>query len=219
MAANAREVTTPSSTAMNTLREKEHQMLIQIDGVGNELASVLLDAFGSLYGIQQAAASHWGSLTEVEGISENVASGFFDRMSDAGVMDAARKVSPDGYRRAQHAEMYRRTEDGHTGEFAIVDVSQVLAGMAVPALRVKFEPTTSAYDPPSGETPTLTTRIPQGTQAYRAYLKYLELPSNAWGCSPIEIAQQYRDRIEGRTVPFDYQNGFVVKLRDGNYQV
>jgi hypothetical protein len=35
----------------------------------------------------------------------------------------------------------------------------------------------------------------------------------------MEVAQRYSDRIEGRTVPFRYQDGFVIELPDGHYHV
>jgi hypothetical protein len=214
-----KRLTTPSSNAVAAVRESDHQLLTQIDGVGDELATALLDAFGSQYGVQRAATNHWSSLVKVKGISEAAAAEFRDRMEKAGALRPAHRASADAVRRAHRAEIHQRVKDGSTGQFTIVGVGQVVAGIAVPALRFKLEPVAGDYDPPSGETPILTTRVPQGTQAYRAYLEYLELPSNAWECTPIEVCQQYRDRIERRALPFRYQDGFVVELHDGHYHI
>jgi hypothetical protein len=158
-----REFTTPSSNAVAAAREADHRILTQIDGVGNEIATALLDTFGSRYGVQRAATSHWGSLIEIEGISEATATEFRDQMEEAEALRPTHEASADAVRRTRRAEIHRRGKNGHTGEFAIVDVGQEAAGVAVPLLRLKLEPVAGAYDSASGETPTLTTRIPKGT--------------------------------------------------------
>lgn len=213
------DLETPSSNAIASVRQTEHRILREIEGIGRQLASDLLDAFGSHYGIQQAATNHWGSLVAVDGISQEMAAEFRDRMEEANVLDPAHQASADAVRRALHAEINRRVDHDGAGEFEIVDVGQVVAGMAVPALCLKLEPVGSDYDSPSGDTPTLSTRFPQGTEPYEALLAHLELPSHAWQSAPETVRRDFRDRIEGRTIPFHYQRGFVAKLDSELYHI
>ena len=213
------DLETPSSTAIAAARQTDHRILMDVKGVGRDLATTLLDAFGSRYGVQQAATNHWGSLAAVDGISEEMAVEFRDRMEDAEALGPAHRASADAVRRAHRAEINRRVDHDGTGEFTIVDIGQVVAGMAVPALRLKLEPVGSDYDAPSGETPTLTTRIPQDTNAYESLLAHLELPSHAWQFSPEEVSKKFSDRIEDRTMAFYYRSGFVVELDSELYHI
>ena len=213
------DLETPSSDAIAAARQTDHQTLMKIEGVGRDLATTLLDAFGSRYGVQQAATNHWSSLAAVDGISEGMASEFRDRMEDAEALGPTHRASADAVRRAHRAELNRRTDHDSAGEFTIVDIGQVVSGMAVPALRLKVEPVSSDYDAPSGETPTLTTRVPQGTDAYESLLTHLELPSHAWKFSPEAVSRKFSDRIKGRTMSFYYRRGFVVKLDSAFYHI
>jgi|AntDeeMetageno50_2_1112565.scaffolds.fasta_scaffold02185_3 hypothetical protein len=213
---------TPSSNAVAAARKDDHKILTQIDGVGDELVTKLLDRFGSPYGVQQAAAKEWETLTEIEGISEAAAVEFHDRMLEAGVPE--QEPSADTVRRGHRAKVYHRAGQDHRGEFEVVDVGQEVAGIAVPSLFLKVSPVGDGYDHPTNHKsactgPTLTTRVPRGTQPYRAFLEHFELPTDAWECPPQEVAEQYHDRIVGRTLPFEFEDGFVVELSSGRYHI
>ena len=142
------DLETPSSTAIAAARQSDHRTLMEIEGVGRDLATMLLDAFGSRYGVQQAATNHWGSLVTVDGISEEMAAEFRDRMEDADALGQTHRASADAVRRAHRAELNRRVDHDGAGEFTIIDIGQVVAGMAIPALRLKVKPVSSDYDSP-----------------------------------------------------------------------
>ena len=63
----------------------DHELLTQIDGIGDERANRLLAHFGSGRKVAQSACRYWNELTKVDGISETEARGLFDKMQDAGV--------------------------------------------------------------------------------------------------------------------------------------
>lgn len=213
------DLETPSSNAIASARQTDHRILMEIEGVGRHLATELLDLFGSRYGVQQAATRHWGTLECVDGISRSMAIDFQDRMEEADALIPNREEGEDAIRRAHRAEMNRRVEGESAGEFTILDVKQVVAGLTVPAMWIKVEPVSADFDAPSGKTPHLFTRCPQGTDVYEALLAHLELPSHTWQSSPESVIREFRDRIEGRTMPFHYQHGFVVKLDSELYQI
>jgi hypothetical protein len=66
--------------------------LTEIDGVGDVLGGRIAECFEgetgyqTLRNVSHAAASAWGQLAEVNGISDDRARGFFDEMQDAGVL-------------------------------------------------------------------------------------------------------------------------------------
>lgn len=134
---------TPSSAAVAAARKADHEILTQIDGVGDELATKLLDRFGSLHGVQQAAARQRESLTEIKGINEAAAVEFHGRMLEAGVQE--KEPSADAVRRGHRAKVYHRADQNHQGEFEVVDVGQEVAGIAVPSLFLKLNPIGDAY--------------------------------------------------------------------------
>lgn len=221
-ASTERTYTTPSSNAVAAAREADHGILTQIDGVGDELAAELLDRFGSRRGVQLAAAKEWETLTEIEGIGKSVAAEFHDRMLEADVVE--QEPSADAVRRGHRAKLYHRADQDHRGEFEVVDIGQEVAGVVVPSLFIKVSPVGDAYDlhsnhKPAGTGPTLTTRVPRGTQPYRAFLDHFELPADAWECPPKEATQKYRERMIGRTFPFKFEDGVVVELTSGRYHI
>lgn len=217
-----RAFTTPSSNAVAAAHKADHETLTEIKGVGDELATKLLDRFGSRRGVELTAAKNWGPLTEIEGISEAAAAEFYDRMLDANV--AEQEPGADAVRRGHRAKIYHRADQDHRGEFEVVEVGQEATGIVVPSLFIKVSPVSDAYDLSSNhkatyEGPAITTRVPRGTQPYRAFLEHFELPADAWECPPKEVTEKYRERMIGRTFPFEFEDGFVIKLSSGRYHI
>ena len=68
----------------------DHELLTQIDGIGPQTATALLEHFGSGRKVAQSACRYWGELTNVNGISETKAKGLFHDMADAGVFHKLR---------------------------------------------------------------------------------------------------------------------------------
>jgi hypothetical protein len=221
-ASTEKAFTTPSSNAVAAARKADHETLTEIDGVGDELATKLLDRFGSRRGVELTAAKNWDSLTEIEGISEAAAAEFHDRMLDANVTE--QEPGADAVRRGHRAKIYHRADQDHRGEFEVVEVGQEATGIVLPSLFIKVSPVSDAYDQESNHKPactgpSLSTRVPRGTQPYRAFLEHFELPADAWECPPKEVAQKYHDRIIGRMFPFEFEDGFVAELSSGRYHI
>lgn len=212
-------VTTPSHDAISAIRQTEQQTLQEIDGVGSGLATRLLDGFGSRYGVQKAAAQYWDALTRVDGIDSSTAAQFHKRMIEADVTEPPTNASTDAIRRKTRAELNRQVGGGLEGNLTILAIEQVVTGTAVPSLRIVFEPVTPPFDSSSIRTPSLSTLFPQKTQAYQALLRELELPADAWECSPEKITQDYQDRILSRVVSFEYDDGFVVVLDSEQFHI
>jgi len=63
----------------------DHELLTQINGVGDETANALLEYFGSGRKVAQSACRYWGEMTNVDGFTEGRAKALFDEMQDAGV--------------------------------------------------------------------------------------------------------------------------------------
>lgn len=78
--------------ALETQRvdEQDHELLTQVEGIGDERADRFLEAFGSGREVAMAASNNWAAIADVPGISIGAARTMFDRMQDAGVYEFPR---------------------------------------------------------------------------------------------------------------------------------
>lgn len=72
------------------MTQSDHELLTQIDGIGQEKANRLLAHFGGGREIAKSACRYWGELTNVDGISEGQAKNLFHAMKDAQVFHELR---------------------------------------------------------------------------------------------------------------------------------
>lgn len=63
----------------------DHDLLTQIDGIGDDTANKLLNHFGSGKEVAQSACRYWGEITNVDGFTEERAKNLFHEMKDAEV--------------------------------------------------------------------------------------------------------------------------------------
>lgn len=63
----------------------DHELLTEIDGVGETRARALLRHFGEGSEVAKSACRYWHEITKVEGFTEASAKTMFDRMQEAGV--------------------------------------------------------------------------------------------------------------------------------------
>ena len=68
----------------------DHELLTQIDGIGPQTATALLEHFGNGRKVAQSACRYWGELTDVDGITETRAKNLFHDMRDTGVFHELR---------------------------------------------------------------------------------------------------------------------------------
>lgn len=220
MAPNDRDTTTDSypnqraAEALDAIRDTEIQTLRQIEGVGATLAARLLDELGSLAGV--ATPRTFGTtLDAVEGIGEDMARAFPDRLSEGDIPTDLRCFDSDAARRAKYADMARRVNGEFAGWLEITEVHQLVTGVPMPALRVVFEPTDEGVDE------SVYTTFPQGTQPYTALLDELGVSARYRKAPPDEIRWLHAADWQGRTVPFRYEQagGLILTLDGGEYRV
>lgn len=68
----------------------DHDLLTQIDGIGDDKANNLLNHFGSGRKVAQSACRYWGEIVEVDGFTEETAKNLFYQMKEAEVFEDLR---------------------------------------------------------------------------------------------------------------------------------
>lgn len=63
----------------------DHELLTQINGIGEQRANNLLNYFGSGERVAKSACRYWGEITNVDGFTEDEAKTLFDKMKDENV--------------------------------------------------------------------------------------------------------------------------------------
>jgi len=67
-----------------------HELLTQVEGVGDDRATALLSHFGSGRKVAQSACRYWGEITKVYGFTDENAKTLFHRMKNAEVFEDLR---------------------------------------------------------------------------------------------------------------------------------
>ncbi|MFC4246484.1 helix-hairpin-helix domain-containing protein [Natribaculum luteum] len=83
-------------TETDTTPGEDRDLLLEVEGIGPKRADALLEAFDDGRSVAQRAASNWGAVADVDGISEDTARELFDRMKEAGVYDNLRDDTTEG---------------------------------------------------------------------------------------------------------------------------
>lgn len=63
----------------------DKQLLMEVDGIGGQIADRALYHFGNGRKAAQSACRYWNEWTKVDGVNEDMARDMFDRMKDAEV--------------------------------------------------------------------------------------------------------------------------------------
>ena len=66
-------------------KKKDLEKLQKIEGICRAKAELLLDHFGTLYGVERAAASYWHEIYKVKNMGYLEARQFLNKMREAGV--------------------------------------------------------------------------------------------------------------------------------------
>lgn len=75
---------------IGSMSMNDHELLTQINGIGDKTANDLLNHFGSGRKVAQSACRYWGELLNVDGFTEERAKNLFHDMKDAGVFKELR---------------------------------------------------------------------------------------------------------------------------------
>lgn len=205
--------TRPDDDAFDAQRETEILQLRRVEGVGSSIARRLLERFGSLAEISRGAGMAYDALTEVYGISSEMASEFHDRMREEGAYQPLEEASADTARRGSRTNAYHEA-DGNLGNWAkIRSINQVVTGLPGAGLRVHFTLPDADIDTTFGVT------FPRSSPSYEALLSELEIPGSYWSDAPEDVRVNFENKIVGRCVPFRFEEGFVIALDEHEYRV